>query len=99
MPVELPLPSQLKTAKWKVKIREKERLEPPHVSIINGTDTWRFGLRSRAFLDKTPDPDEVPKELLELITLGRISETETVWDWLCEKWDEKYPENKVSSDD
>jgi len=43
MPVELSLSKELKTAKWKVKIRDRERLEPPHVSIINGTNTWRIG--------------------------------------------------------
>ena len=30
MPFELPLPKKLKAESWKVKIREKERVEPPH---------------------------------------------------------------------
>ncbi len=99
MPAELPLSSQLKNAKWKVKIREKERLEPPHVSIINGINTWRISLRSGDFLDKEPDPDQVPHELLKYIDSGKLSNRQTVWEWLCEKWDEKYPKNKVASAD
>ncbi len=99
MPAELPLSSKLKNAKWKVKIREKERLEPPHVSIINGTDTWRIGLRTGEFMDRKPDPDEVSDDLIEYIKEGVISDKQTVWEWLIEKWDEKYPKSKVTSDD
>lgn len=99
MPAELSLSSKLKKAKWKVKIREKERLEPPHVSIINGTNTWRLCLRSGDFLDEEPDPDEIPEELLEYIKNGRLKDEQTVWEWLCEKWDEMYPNNKVASAD
>ncbi len=96
MPVELSLSKTLKKARWKVKIREKERLEPPHVSVINGTNTWRISLRSGDFLDKEPDPDEIPEELLEYIKNGRLNDEQTVWEWLCEKWDEKYPNNQVA---
>ena len=46
---------------WKVKIRDRERLEPPHVTVVHKTRTWRFGLRSEGFLDEEPDPKEVPK--------------------------------------
>ena len=99
MPVELSLSKKLKKAKWKVKIRDRERLEPPHVSIINGTNTWRISLRSGDFLNKVPDPDEVPEELLEYIRNGKLSDTLTVWEWLCKKWDDKYPQNKVTSAD
>ena len=80
MPVELSLSKMLKKAKWKVKIRDRERLEPPHVSIINGTNTWRISLRSGDFLNKVPDPDEVPEELLEYIRNGKLSDTLTVWE-------------------
>ena len=51
MAFDFPLPKRLAKAGWKVKIRDKERLEEPHVTIIKGTNCWRFGLRSRAFLD------------------------------------------------
>lgn len=97
MPVELSLSNKLKRARWKVKIREKERLEPPHVSVINGANTWRIGLRTGVFLDKEPDPDEIPEELLEYIRSGKLNDEQTVWEWLCEKWDEKYPDNRVAS--
>lgn len=99
MPVELLLSNKLKKAKWKVKIREKERLEPPHVSVIHGTNTWRISLRSGDFLDKEPDPDEIPKELLEFIRNKRLDNKQLVWEWLCESWDVMYPNNKVASDD
>lgn len=97
MPAELLLSNKLKKAKWKVKIREKERLEPPHVSIINGTNTWRLCLRSEKFLDKVPDPDEIPAELLGYIKSGQLNKKQTVWEWLCGRWDEMYPNNKVAS--
>ena len=97
MPVELALPRDLRQRKWKVKIREKERMEPPHVSIIRGTSTWRISLRTGKFLDKMPDPGEVPEELLDYIRLGRRSANQTVWEWLCEQWDAKYPKNPISS--
>jgi len=99
MPAELSLSKKLKKAKWKVKIRERERLEPPHVSIINATNTWRISLRSGDFLDKVPDPDEIPDELLQYIRNGKHNDRQTVWEWLCEKWDDKYPKNKVASAD
>ena len=35
MPFELPLPKKLKAEGWKVKIREKERVEPPHVTVMH----------------------------------------------------------------
>lgn len=99
MPAELSLSNKLKQSGWKVKIREKERLEPPHVSIINRTRTWRLCLRSGGFLDKVPDPDEIPAELLKYIKSGRLNPNETVWEWLCERWDEMYPNNRVASAD
>lgn len=77
--------------RWKVKIRDRERLEPPHVSLIRGIQTWRFGLRSRTFLDKEPDPAEVPGELVEEILAS--------WSELQIAWDEMYPENPVESED
>src|SRR4051812_21358390 len=43
MPHELDLPKRLKARGWKVKIREKERLEPPHLTILCGKKEWRGG--------------------------------------------------------
>ncbi len=78
------------TQRWKAKIRDKERVEPPHVSLLRGTRTWRLGLRSGAFLDREPDPTEVPPALIEEVFAS--------WAELRAAWDEMYPENPVESD-
>ncbi len=49
MPFELKLPGNLKAARWKVKIFDKEELEPPHATILRGADIWRLGLRDGKF--------------------------------------------------
>jgi hypothetical protein len=87
MPYSLALSRRWSAERWKVKIRDKERVEPPHVSLIRGTRTWRLGLRSRSFLDKEPDPAEVPSELVQEILAS--------WDELIAEWDAMYPENPV----
>jgi hypothetical protein len=89
MSFNLPLPAAWRSRRWKVKIRDEERLEPPHVSIIRGTRTWRLCLRTDQFLDDEPDPREVPGELLE--------EIRAHWELLRQQWDETYPENPISS--
>ena len=38
MPFELPLTRRLKVEGWNVKIREQERVEPPHVTIMHKAD-------------------------------------------------------------
>jgi hypothetical protein len=76
---------------WKVKIRDRERMEPPHVTIIHKRRAWRLGLRSGTFLDKEPDPDEVPKAVLEGIR--------THWEVLRREWDAMYPENPIQSEE
>jgi hypothetical protein len=91
MPFELPLPATLRKAHWKVKIREKETREPPHVTIVRRTDAWRINLRTGMFMDVRPDPDDVPDELIDVI--------EENWERLCDAWDEKYPENPVGQED
>jgi len=50
MPFDVPLPRKLKAEGWKVKIREKERVEPPHVTVMHKADEWRLGLRDRQLL-------------------------------------------------
>jgi hypothetical protein len=52
---------------WKVKVRDRERVEPPHVSIMHKSNSWRWGLRSEQFLDSEPDPKDVPEELLQTV--------------------------------
>jgi len=62
---------------WKVKIRDRERLETPHVTLLYKTRAWRFGLRSETFLDTESDPTEVPKDVVDqvLASLARPPST------------------------
>jgi len=90
MPFSLPLPDSFRHQGWKVKIREKERVEEPHATVIRGKQVWRYGLRSGAFLDAEPDPRLVPQQVVEAI-LGAM-------DVLRGQWDEAYPENPVESE-
>jgi hypothetical protein len=87
VPIALRLPKTFRVAGWKVKIQEKETTEPPHVSIVRGTQKWRLGLRDRQFMDRSPDPALIPKELL--------AEIDGNWNWLCKGWNRKYPKNPV----
>lgn len=89
MPFDLPLPAPLKQARWRVKIREKESREPPHVTLLRGTQAWRINLRTGAFMDRLPDPDDVPRELLDYV------KAKANWKLLCDEWDKKYPDNPV----
>jgi hypothetical protein len=89
MAFSLALPPPFPARRWKVKIRDEERNEPPHVSILQKDLVWRFDLRSLSFLDSDPDPNDVPRAV--------IAEIEKNIDLLRSKWDEMYPENPVSS--
>jgi hypothetical protein len=90
MPHELPLPRRLKAQGWKVKIREKERVEPPHVTVIHKEDEWRIGLRDGELL--VP-----PGGRLKDIDPEVIGIIQRDWEGLRRAWDEKYPENPISS--
>jgi hypothetical protein len=85
MPYSLPLPELLAHQGWKVKIRDRERNEPPHVTILHRTRAWRYGLRRLEFLDREPPPREVPDEVIAAIHAG-LEECRRVWDQM-------YPEN------
>ena len=89
MPYDVPLPRKLKAEGWKVKIREKERVEPPHVTIMHKTDEWRLSLRDKKLLvppgGRTKDIDPVVMNVIEVH-----------WEKLIAAWDAKYPENPVS---
>lgn len=85
MAYTLPLPELLAQQGWKVKIRDRERNEPPHVTILHRTRAWRYGLRELGFLDREPPPREVPDEVIGAIH-ARLEECRRVWD-------EMYPEN------
>ena len=93
VPFDLPLPTALRKARWKVKIREKESREPPHVTILRGTQAWRINLRTGEFMDRQPDPADVPDEIVDHI------KAEENWTLLCDQWDEKYPANPVHEPD
>jgi len=90
MPHEIRLPKRLKARGWKVKIREKERLEPPHVTIMCGKKEWRVGLRDESFLvppgGTWADIDDEVRQIIE-----------ENWSDLQDAWDEKYPSNPISS--
>lgn len=88
MPFEVDLPASVKRAGWKVKIRERERLEPPHVTIMFKTETWRRGLRHRTFL---VPPGGSWRNL--------PAEVQHNWDALVQGWDAMYPENPVEGND
>lgn len=68
MPYELPLPNRLKTQRWKIKVWDKELGEDPHVTIVHMTQWWRWGLRDRKFMDTSPDPATIPKEVVAELT-------------------------------
>jgi hypothetical protein len=86
---QLKLPTLWENRGWKVKIRDRERVEPPHVTIMHKVKSWRFGLRSQQFLDKKPDPSDVPDEVIEAVreNVSMIRAT----------WDRMYPENPIVS--
>jgi hypothetical protein len=91
MAFSLALPKRWSAQGWKAKIRDRERLEPPHVTITRGAKSWRVGLRDGRFLDGEPDPREVPSGVVEAVT-GH-------WARLCEEWDALYPANPVGAED
>jgi hypothetical protein len=89
VPFPLTLPEPWASRGWKAKIRDRERVEPPHVTILFKTSAWRFGLRTGTFLDKEPNPNEVPEEVMGAVGLNLAL--------LREEWDRMYPENCIAS--
>ena len=90
MAFSLPLPEPWRTQGWRAKIRDKERAEPPHVSIIHKSKSWRINLRTGLIMNETPPAKEVPKQLMEVIAEKRNQ--------LIAEWDKMYPHNPVSSE-
>ena len=90
MAFQLLLPKRYRR-QWSVKIRDRERVEPPHVTIMRRTQAWRLDLRTGEFMDREPDPDGVPAALLAVIRKR--------WKFLCATWDEIYLENPVKSEE
>ena len=83
------LPEPLASQGWKLKIYTRERLEPPHATVIRKTDHWRWGLRQSEFLDVEPDPRLVPDDLVELLRVLHPS--------LVRAWDDMHPDNPVNA--
>jgi hypothetical protein len=71
-------------------VLDRERLEPPHVTVVFRTIRWRFGLRTQSFLDREPPAREVPGELRAWLR-SHIDEFTDVWDRM-------YPLNPVEGD-
>jgi len=91
MPFELKLPKRLKAEKWKVKIRDQERVEDPHVTVLRNNDqVWRIALRTLDFL---VPPGGSWKE----IDGGVEKAIRDNWEVLRTAWDRMYPENPISS--
>ena len=91
MPHDFDIPKRLADQGWRVKVFDKEVVEPPHVTVIFRTRRWRFGLRTGRFLDRVPPAREVPKELWEWLRAHR--------DELAAAWDRMYPHNPVRGAD
>ena len=85
------LPSPWRERGWKIKIRDRERVEIPHVTVLYRRTAWRFGLRTPGFLDLEPDPALVPAEVLAQID-ARLDDLRAAWDRM-------YPENPITSEE
>lgn len=87
MAFSLQLPVDLREAGWKVKIRDRERLEPPHVTILYKMDAWRIDLRTGRFLEADASWRGVDPRVRGAV--------EDAWEQLCRAWDATYPDNPV----
>lgn len=90
MAFSIELPAPLGCEGWKVKIRDKERLEPPHATIFHKRQEWRLGLRNGAFLVPPGGSwNDIDERVREVIVAN--------WQRLCDEWDRNYPTNQVSA--
>jgi hypothetical protein len=87
MPYDLPLPKSLKKQRWKVKIWDREIGEDPHVSIVYKTTWWRWAIRDKTFMDASPDPSDIPQEVLDAISEN--------YRQLCLAWNRIHPSDPV----
>lgn len=92
MPYELELEKQLQNL-WKVKIFDKECLEPPHVTIIRSgkIEKWRWDLRKKTFMDKQPSPQDLPKALVKTL------KDEKNYAEFVKAWNKMFKHNPVES--
>jgi hypothetical protein len=87
VPFTLTLPEPWASRGCKVKIRDRERVEPPHVTILHRTRAWPFDLGRGSFLDREPDRRHVPEEVLDTVRANLPV--------LRTQWDRMFPENPV----
>lgn len=88
MAFSLPLPAHWTAQGWKVKIRDRERLEPPHVTLLLRAKAWRWNLRDGGFMDSIPDPRDVPPELVDFVVQNVPQ--------LQAEWEAMYPDNPIA---
>jgi hypothetical protein len=91
MAFSLRLARKLVKQGWKVKIRDKERLEPPHVTILRFTRVWRLSLRDGTFLEEDDRWNQIHDEVRQAV--------ENEWETLRAEWDRLYPDNPVSAEE
>ena len=91
VPFDLRLPVALRKAGWKVKIFDREIREPPHITIIRKKVRWRINLRTGKFMDKQPNPTDVPAEVSQVVRSN--------WTMLRQRWDERYPYNPTADNE
>lgn len=89
MAYSFPLSKQLSQEGWKAKIRDKERCETPHLTILFKTRAWRLSLRDGKFLDEGDKWSQIDKRVRAAITAAAALQE------LREAWDAMYPENPV----
>ena len=87
MPFDLPLPDALHCQGWRIKILDREMREEPHATVCFRTWKWRFGLRSRRYLDRHPDPSDIPASVQQCL-MEQLQR-------LTEEWNSQYPRNPV----
>jgi len=90
MAFKLILPRLIAKMRWKVKIRDRERVEEPHFTIIRGTEVWRVCLRDGRFMDGGSWKD-MPDGLQDCLMEN--------WEQLCAEWDAMYPNNPVQGNE
>jgi hypothetical protein len=89
---EVKLPERFRIRGWKAKIRDRERVEPPHVTVMRGPDEWRIGLRNCRVLEPPGGAwNDIPRGVIDALGLACPD--------LRAKWDEMYPENPIGVPD
>ena len=92
MPYNVPLPTKLLKAGWKVKVYDAENPETPHVTILFKTGkSWRVSLRDERFLVPGGRWGDIPGEIKTAI--------KEHWDHLQSYWNQQNPHNPIESSD